>query len=204
MKSILVTTTILVAMASAAGCGGGSDGATNGGSLCGSTPACGGDVTGTWNVTSSCEEVAPESRVRSTMPPACQGTAADGITTTDTTGLTLSFLANGTYAYGGTYRWTTAYVYSDACLRAVDGPVDPAVACGTFTQPGWTCVYDSTLHECKCSISGQSLPGQTGTYRVTGTQISLGAASGPYCQQGSTLGMTVADTGTIQRLELSR
>jgi hypothetical protein len=184
-------------MVAALGCGGG-------GGTCGGTKACGGDVVGTWKVTSSCQtaEITP-------FPLSCDAspTALETVTSAGT----LTFGADLTYTWIGTQTGRAAQTYPDACL-VMNGQT---ITCERLNQllganvmsPSAVCNQGHAGCTCTTELPGQTT-NEAGSYTTTAAGLLTETPTGgspfdfDYCATGGGLSMsprlssivTVADT----------
>jgi hypothetical protein len=199
------------AAADAAGSTGGtgvSDGAAGSGGSCSFT-ACGGDIVGTWHVTSACGSLSPAS-----CPP-----PQSIVIEHETSQGTYTFASDGTVtiAISGTFSETLRYPF--ACL---DGGT--AQACADFQNmaqaaiakadagslESYTCSADVD-QACTCTetLTYPSPQSQTNSYVVSGDHVTIGApldggvgdagapASVGYCVSGNTLTLQLIGDGNV-------
>lgn len=184
----------------ATGCG-------SSGGTCGNTAACGGDIVGTWTITSSCVS-ASASMVDSSCPTA-PGTSSN-VTITGS----ITYNADGSYTSTSTIGGTVQVYLPQSCLTSSG----VTITCDQVNQafqsdptPGLTlnCTGSSGC-TCTETISDQSST-ETGTYTTAAgvvTQTATGgtASETDYCVKGTTMtqsphpGSTMmgeAESGTI-------
>jgi hypothetical protein len=191
MKRVL-TVGILVAAAALAGCGGGGLGGAGG--SCASAKACGGNIVGSWHITSSCLSVDITS---ADDPDFCPGE------TSMESGFTIT--GDGTYSADLTYTETSTVTGNvivhlpPSCLTnqgvtATCGQITQALS-ATATADGFSsvnCVADSGC-TCTVGITPQTTT-VTGTYSTTVAGVltemdngSTTADMSDYCVSGNTL-----------------
>ena len=183
MKTILsvLGASCLAAMMILSGCGGSGDS----GGTCGNTPACGGDIVGTWTIASSCVTPGPS------MPAVCQGT--NDIANIKITG-TITYNADMTYTGNSLVSGSETVMLPLSCLTSSNAPAtcdqlgqlymkDP-------TNQSATC-SGSSICTCKIVISETSMT--TGTYATTAAGLLADTPTGEspsqtdYCVKGKTL-----------------
>jgi hypothetical protein len=166
----------------------------HGGGRCGSLDACGGDVTGTWQVTSSCVEgnLKEAANLSQTLPPACRGNYDQ--VDANVSG-TVSF-ANGS-ATDDTIT-TIDYVLHVpvVCMAAIgiestDLPtacagVGPAIVAGGYHQDVTCSVQGSA---CSCVAKDTFTRDGALTYTISGSKLSYDASNDKmdFCVEGTTL-----------------
>jgi hypothetical protein len=169
------------------GAGGASDGGLDGAPpACPAEPSCGGDVVGTWQITSSCVSFTLD------LSSACPGLTADG-TFTFSGGVTYG--ADMTYVQTGTAGGSVQYHFPPACLQQATCAATGAALMQASIDQGGTfssisCI-DAAGGGCTCPGTLVDSPNdQTGTYTATGgvlTSIPQGGTAGqaPYCVTGN-------------------
>jgi hypothetical protein len=178
----------IVAIVIGAGCGGGTS--SNGDNCTAVVVACGGDITGTWKVVSSCF-----SGAASTSDLDCTGESiyVDSISLE----ATITFSA-GTYDESLTSSSAVSTVTAPvSCLGGAGCPTSVTTDAGesaTCSVSGSNCVCTETI------TGGQSTA--SGTYTTSGSMITVtpsggSAATDGYCVQGSTLTLSQSAASTI-------
>jgi len=174
---------------------------------CTSVSPCGGNVVGTWNVTSSCLKVSGDLDI--TLASAgCQTVPATGFL--QTTG-TWTANADGSYTDGTTTKGSITFQLSTACLTVSSVPVACDRMPSGFEVLGWSsgaCAV--TNGTCTCTLNtnlkgGLGLVNESaltsGYYAASGSNLRLDDTSDyPYCVSGNTLTVTPPSTsltGTI-------
>lgn len=168
--------------------------------------ACGGDVVGTWNVTSSCLELSGDMDVFLTSL-ACATVPVTGYL--ETTG-TFTANANGTYTDNTVTTGSVTFPLDASCLAISGVDVECNRVGSIFSAVGWkTASCTGTGGSCSCSLSTEQEGGMgvvlpytepTGPYSVSGTTLTASNATYSYCTSGDTLTVTPqmqALTGTI-------
>jgi hypothetical protein len=196
----------LVALAAFAGCGGGSDGAS-----CGNTAACGGDVVGTWKITSSCVK-ADMTDFTADCPTATVSSSGLQITGT------ITYNADKTYTSMATISGKVAVTLPASCLSM--GGV--TVTCAQLqqllnTDPSTptTCTGSSS---CTCTVTQMNQTStENGTYTTTAAGLLTQTAAGnttpdesDYCVKGTSMtqsphaGSTMMGAGVTGTIVLSK
>ena len=157
---------------------------------------CGGDVVGTWNVTSSCLELSGDLDVFLTSL-ACPTVPATGFL--QTTG-TLVANADGTYEDNTVTTGSVTFPLDSSCLAISGIQVECDRAGDIFQSLGWTTTACSAADgQCSCALSTEQQGGigavlpfteQTGSYSVSGNTLTLDPATYSYCASGDTLTLT--------------
>ncbi|HXI60539.1 MAG TPA: hypothetical protein VNO55_30970 [Polyangia bacterium] len=182
MKNTLsVTGAIFLAMMGLSGCG-------DSGGACGNTAACGGDIVGTWTVTSSCVS-ATASMFDSSCPGATIGNVNIKVTGTAT------YNADKTYTSSATFSGSESVTQPASCL-SVNGSM---ASCAQLTQslagnPGFKSATCTGTGGCTCNIVlNDDTTMETGTYTTTAagllTETPAGGAASQsdYCVKGKTM-----------------
>jgi non-reducing end alpha-L-arabinofuranosidase len=191
--------------ASTAGSGG-SGGALN----CTNVTACGGNVVGSWTVTSSCLKLSGQMDVQR-LSLGCASVPVNGSLTTSGT-----FRANadGTYTDNTTTRGSATFPLAPSCLSVSSVPVECDRAANIFSAAGWddaTCT--ETNGTCNCSLSteqaaglGQIAPFTTpsGNYTISGTTLTIDQLSHAFCSEGNTLTLTPQASGLTGTVVLQK
>jgi len=211
-----VATAAVVAWLGCLGCGGRTD---HQAPTCSAVTGCGGDLSGTWDVTSMCARVLDGAVLPSAVPE-CEPVTrhALDVAVVIPKNVTIAFSKN-TYSRSGTATLDTSYVFTDACLAATGYPVASADTCMqvgfgiqgrssfngfNFEPSSVTCRLDSA--SCVCQVSGDVLVNDSGTYRVSGSEIFFDgqATSGTYCANNDRAVISVDSTSTTTRMGLKR
>lgn len=173
-------------------CGGSSDGSGS----CGTTAACGGDIVGTWTITSSC--------LNASMPDMdCPG-ATIGSSTLKVTG-TATYNADLTYSHTGTISGTAAFTIPASCLMSQG----TTVTCDQLNQffaaapiPGVT-IHCTGSTSCSCTETATNADAsESGTYTVTAagtlteTTTDGDDTVSDYCVKGTTLNVSEHSGGS--------
>ena len=196
-----------------AGSGGEATGGTGAAqAACSNVTPCGGDVVGTWNVTSSCLTVSGDLSVWYVGLDRCESVSVTG--SLDVTG-TWTANADGTYSDNTTTTGTETLELLGSCLRIEGtcttcsriGPAlasvgyasvtceedpnrDPSLECGL----GCTCL--ATIDETGGLGVAPLYPSGSGTYTVAGSTLLITAREQEYayCASGSTVSVTPLST----------
>jgi hypothetical protein len=196
LRGLLPSLLLTASLAATPSCGGKSSG--NGGGNCPRTMPCGGQIQGTWDITSSC----------ATGAPVMTGTGCPGetvaLTSLNDTG-SLTFNPNGTYMATLNTSGQEAVTIPVSCLSA-GGTTTPTcdqfamALTGALARADGGAVSGSTSAtcttsgaNCNCNLTF-SLPGliAMGTYVASGTGVTVTPNGGApttdgYCVQGNTL-----------------
>jgi non-reducing end alpha-L-arabinofuranosidase len=184
---------------------GASTGGTTGGPSCANVTACGGDVVGSWTVTSSCLKVTGNLDL-SLFGAGCATAPVSGdlaVTGTWTAN------ADGTYTDQTTTTGTQQITLDASCLVISSTKVNCAGAAGLLSSVGYQsltclaaagggCNCTATVHQTGNLGVVSPAPSTSGNHAVAGSVLSLTGDSGNtaygYCASGSTL--TVTPQGT--------
>jgi hypothetical protein len=173
---------------------------------CSNVVACGGDVVGTWNVTSSCLELSGDMDIFITAL-ACATVPVTGYL--QTTG-TFTANADETYVDDTVTTGSVNFPLDSSCLEISGVPVECSRAGDIFGAIGWdtnTCALTEGV--CQCSLSTEQQGGlggilsytlATGDYELEGTTLTAENATYDYCTAGDTLTLTPkmsSLTGTV-------
>lgn len=194
----------------ASGGGAGSGGSQAGGSGgattqpdCPNVSACGGDLVGTWKVTSSCLNLSGDMDV-SLSSLGCATVPVLG--SLKVTG-TWSATAKGVYQDNTVTTGSVTFPLDDACLSVSSVPVTCSEISSIFTALGWntaTCSKNAS-GKCSCSLTANQKGGMgvvspwaelKGNYKISGTGLNTDeTADYSYCVAGDKL--TVSPKPTI-------
>ena len=197
-----------------AGAGGSSASGGSGGSSsqanCPAGQTCGGDLTGTWTVTSSCLTLSG-SMDGSSLYLGCAKVPVTG--SLKVTG-TWTANANGTYSDNTLTTGSMTFPLSSSCLTVSSTPVQCSKISGDFTAAGWdtaTCSTDAS-GQCNCSTTAKQKGGigviypnasDSGAYTTSASGLNVDEQMDySYCVSGDTLTLTPKSnvlplTGTI-------
>ena len=192
-------------------------GSVGGVASCSNVTPCGGDVVGTWNVTSSCLTVGGELNL-SWLGVGCSSAPVTG--SLHVSG-TWTAEADGTYSDNTTTTGTETLELLDSCL-SVSGTCTTCARLGApLASVGYasvTCEEDPNIEPspecglgCTCSATidqaggigvAPMFPSASGTYTVSGSTLTItaGEQEYSYCVSGTTLILTpqsVGRTGTL-------
>ena len=196
---------------------GGSTGTGGAGTSCPDVTACGGNLVGTWTVTSSCLKVSGNLDL---------SLAGAGCPSTPVTGdlqVTGSWTANsdGTYVDNTTTSGTEQFKLAPSCLVISSTPVSCSGAAGLLTSLGYSSLTCPSTADGGCNCIGtiqqtggiglvSPAPSTSGNYTPSGTQITVSGDSGDthysYCASANTITLTpqsanptIAGTIVLQR-----
>jgi non-reducing end alpha-L-arabinofuranosidase len=163
---------------------------------CTNVAPCGGEVVGTWNVTSSCLDLAGDMDVRLTS----LGCATVPVTGALQTTGTFVVNADGTYADNTTTTGQISFPLVSSCLSISGVEVTCDRVGAIFTGVGWkTTACAETNGTCACELStvqqgglGAILPytERNGQYSTSGSTLTASNATYSYCTSGDTLTLT--------------
>jgi hypothetical protein len=188
---------------------GGSSSGGSGGTCPNATP-CGGNVVGTWNVTTSCLKLSGEMDVTLTSLGCSRVPVTGSIQTTGT----YTANADGTYTDNTTTKGTVSFPLAPSCLSISSVPVECVKAASIFSSLGWktnSCV--DTNGQCNCTLSTEQQGGigfvsglatKSGSYTISGTTLQNDDLKYSYCVSGDTLTVTpqmsaLSGTVTLQK-----
>jgi hypothetical protein len=166
----------------------------DGGGRCGSIDACGGEVTGTWQLTSSCVEgnLTAAVNLNQDLPAACRGAYKSVVASV--TG-TVAFNA-GTATNNTTTTIDYDFVANGNCLTAFGVPVsDMTAACAALGPAMIAGKFHNVVNcaveggGCHCTAKNEYPRQETLPYTVQGSKLSYstGGDSMDFCVEGSTL-----------------
>lgn len=215
VRACVWATTFVVASLASVGCGGRTDQAA----ACSAVTGCGGDLVGTWDVTSMCVRVLDGAEVPSAVAE-CEPVSrhALDVAVIVPKDITATFTKD-TYFRSGTATLDTSYVFTDACLAADGYDVASAATCDqvglgiqggssfsgfTFSPAVVTCRLDSA--SCVCQVSGDVTVNDSGSYRVSGPSISFDGQTTPgtYCSGNDRALISTDSTSATTRIGLKR
>ena len=175
---------------------------TGGGGSCSNVPACGGDVVGTWTVTSSCLSVAGQ------MDMAVVGLSCTSATVTGSLQVTGTWTANanGTYSDNTTTSGNEHLTLPAACLRVSGVTITcdrigavllaagyASVICTSAASGGCTCSATVNQNGWMAVVSPDV--STSGEYTTSGTVVTLDSeAKYSFCASGNQLNMTPQGT----------
>jgi hypothetical protein len=181
-----------------AGCGGnGNQGFGVGGpTMCGQVSPCGGDPTGTWNLTTGCVTGVGIKDAESGTSGACPGESV-GITAVSVSG-TVTFNSDMTYTFTAlTSQGTYSLSVPSSCLNGASC----STVAGSLEESG---VFESASCSgssgCSCTaLQTPIVDSESGTYTISGDTLTTVPGTGstttlPFCVMGSTLHLL--DTST--------
>jgi hypothetical protein len=150
------------------------------GGNCAEVMACGGDVTGTWKITSTCVSGANSTDI---------GTCAGETLQVDS----VDFEGTITFDTGGTYEESLTSGSVAETLTVPTSCLGGAACTASSSDAGISGVCGVSGSNCVCSVSiSQTSNTASGTYSTSGSMITVTpagdtATSDGYCVQGNTL-----------------
>lgn len=185
-----------------AGCGGGSGSqgyGVGGTTMCGQVAACGGDVTGTWKMSSGCITAAGIKDAEGGSSSSCPG-ASVGVTSISISG-TAIFNADMTYTFTALQEQATySFNFPGSCLNGLSCSY---IASSLESSGDFQSANCSGSSGCSCTAVGAANGDtETGTYTISGNMLTTTSSAGdvstvPYCVMGSTLHMLDTSTMTM-------
>jgi hypothetical protein len=184
---------------------GGSGGGNGAAGTCSNGAACGGNLVGTWNVTSSCLTVGGELDL-SLFGAGCPTAPVTG--SRHVSG-TWTANADGTYTDGTTTTGTEQFTLVPACLVISSTPVTCEGAAGLLKTIGYATLQCTPSSAGGCSCAGtvnqagslgllSFAPSTSGTYSTSGSVATITGDSGDanysYCVANDTLTVTPTST----------
>ena len=165
--------------------------------MCGQVSACGGDLTGTWTITSGCLTSAGVKDAESGATGSCSGLTV-AVTNISVSG-TVTFNADMTYTFASLQEQSTLTLNAPAsCVGSGSCSALASALESTGDVASATC---SGTSGCSCTaMQTPQTETESGTYSVSGSTVttvpSTGTASStPFCVQGSVLHLL--DTSTM-------
>jgi non-reducing end alpha-L-arabinofuranosidase len=175
---------------------GGSGGSTTPTS-CPNGTTCGGNLVGTWKVSSSCLTLSGEmdGYLLYLGCPKVPVTGSLKVTGTWTAN------ANGTFSDNTTTTGSMTFALSGSCLLVSSTPVECPKIAGVFTAAGWTSAKCETDGggQCNCTTTADQKGGlglvspyaaETGSYKTSGGNLTIEDQPYSYCVSGDTLTVT--------------
>jgi hypothetical protein len=192
--------------------GGTSNQGGSGGALsCNNVTPCGGNVVGTWNVTSSCLNVSGEMDVSLGML-GCKTVPAIGSLQVE--GGTLVVNADGTYSDTTNTKGSVTFPLSPSCLTVSSVAITCEKATNTFKALGWkNSACTDTNGQCSCSLGADQDggPGLVSPYTVSdaryttaGNELTLDILKYSYCASENTLTLTPLTAGLSGNIVFQR
>jgi hypothetical protein len=191
------------------GCGGDAsgpgDGGVHGEGMC-SVSGCGGDIEGTWAVTSVCAHL-PGAVM--TGLPACDTVGKDAVNSAKFAPMGLELAFTGmTYTQTGSVKATFTYAYTNACLTAQSGLTASVDTCAEVQmnlnnagQAG-TCRFSADT--CVCDMDEVFPASDSGAYSVEGTALVMGSDKTPFCVHGDTAELATSNSSFSGSMSLER
>ncbi|MGH7436636.1 MAG: hypothetical protein ACRENE_13260 [Polyangiaceae bacterium] len=177
---------------------GGGCSSSSGGGSCGSVAGCGGNLVGTWKITSSCTSGSQGSPSTS-----CPGETIN-IDSSTVTG-TFTFNSDGTYQSTLVSSATETVTFPASCVAMLGASLTCAQVAAQLNGAGtgggltesWTCQGSGG---CNCNVDASITGSANGTYTTSGAALTTmptgqsTAGSSSYCVQGSTLYMSAGSS----------
>lgn len=168
-----------------AGCSGSTS--SGGGPNCSSFNACGGNIAGTWRVTSEC--------VGSQYNPFAANCPSATFSESASVSGTLAFNTDGTYTITDMGSATGALSIPSSCLSVGGATLTCDQLQADFNGDGGTgttATCSTTSSGCSCQLhANQASMTENGTYTTSGSNLTLTSngvsSTAPYCVQGSGL-----------------
>lgn len=190
MGRVVVSVAAVVVAVASSGCGsdgGGKDVNVGGPTGCGQVAPCGGDLTGTWMLTTAC--ITADGLRETVSASGCPGISVE-VSELNTIGK-VTFSADGTYSTDGLSAQTLATVSLPvACAIGGSCQAEEESLQSDETVESGTCSGTST---CVCTAREvQTDSGATGTFSISGTTVTLDGGGllgegGSYCVEGTHL-----------------
>ena len=171
-------------------------GATNGGgptASCTNVTPCGGNVVGTWTVSSSCLKFSGD------MDATLASLGCPSVPVTGSLTTTGTFIANtdGTFTDNTTTTGSATFPLAPACLSISSVPRTCEQVGGIFLSLGWaTSSCTVTNGQCNCAVTAEQHGGlgtisgvatKKGKYMVADKTLTTDDLSFPFCASGNTL-----------------
>jgi non-reducing end alpha-L-arabinofuranosidase len=193
--------------ASSGGSGGSATGGTSGGSgpTCSATTPCGGDVTGTWKVTSSCLSVSGELNLKPFG-------SCEHVPTTGTRAVTgsITMRADGTLSDNTVTTGADTMTLGPECLMVSSTPVTCDGLGELFKSMGYaTALCTPANGGCTCATTVQQTgslglvsgaPTKDGNYKTTGGELAVTGdadAKYSYCRSGDSVTLMPVSTNPL-------
>ena len=184
---------------------GGSTGTGGAGASCPNVTACGGDLVGTWTVTSSCL------KVTGNLDLSLAGAGCPSVAVTGDLQVTGSWTANsdGTYVDNTITSGTEQFRLAPSCLVISSTKVTCSGAAGLLTSLGYSSLTCPSTADGGCDCMGtihqtggiglvSPAPATSGYYTPAGNQVTMSGDSGntqySYCVSANTITLTPQST----------
>jgi hypothetical protein len=172
-------------------------GGTDEGGKCGDTSACGGDVTGTWKISSTCFDMEPQMPGSMSCPGATAQSADLAMSGTVTYG------ADKTYQSNVTVTGKVVIKMPASCLTQ-QGVTVTCAQLQTALQSsdeGYESVSCTGSSDCSCTMQlAPETEMQSGTYSTAGGKLTMTSGGSPedndYCVAGNKLTLSPADASS--------
>jgi hypothetical protein len=193
-----------------AGTAGQGSGGTGVSSTCSPTATCGGNVVGTWNVSTSCLNLSGDMDV-STTSLGCLTIPVNG--SLQSTG-TMVFNGDGTYTDSTRTTGNMTFPLASSCLSVSMVPVGCDKVGNIFKAVGWTTAACTVASDgCDCSVATDHPAGAgtiapytepTGSYTISGSTLTVDTLRYAYCVSGDTLTLFPEKSGLAGAVVLQR
>lgn len=167
---------------------------------------CGGDITGTWDVTGLCVHMT--SQVMTGIPECDAASKAAFESAKVVPASARIVFADASYTESGTARVTLHYVYTNTCLNQQSGLNASADTCNEVQtnlvgagQPAECALKSET---CACDLTQEIPLSQSGSYTVKGSVLSMDDELNPFCVHGDAAEVRKKIGGFSGSLTLSR
>jgi hypothetical protein len=193
----------VVAMFLLCSCGGDSGG--SGGSC--SISGCGGDIKGTWDVTAMCSNVSAAATPMTGIA-ACDAGLKAAIAGAKTIPMDLQLtFTDTTYSIAGNFQVAFHYTFTKECLAAQSVTASASTCsqiASSMSGSGINGTCAASGGACACDVTEAQPLNANEPYTVSGTMLTLGSSSGPYCVTGDTAQFSGGANGFSGALTLKR
>src|SRR5262245_24717521 len=184
------------------GCGG--DASKAGGAGACDVSGCGGDIEGTWAVTSMCGH--PTAPIMTGVS-ACDESTKESAKTTRFVPMGLQVVFSDTgYTQSGNVKKEYTYVYTDACLGAQSGLAASVETCAevetNLNGAGQAGTCKLRADTCVCHLSEVGPMSASGAYSVEGTDLVMGGTKTPFCVHGDEAELAAVTSSFSGRMSL--
>jgi hypothetical protein len=182
---------------------------------CGRVQPCGGDVVGDWTFTEDCNSAAHVAAIEADFakmaePTWCAIQKLVGIAPLASG--SVRFGADGTYALDLVFGGTLDINYPASCLIGAScdettAMLQAQIDAGTYPVPSVSSISCSGSSSCLCRATVDSPQSESGTYGISGSVLTLTAASGAvtnesFCIDGSALHLLGTSTGSTGQTDV--
>jgi hypothetical protein len=179
---------------------------------CGHVQPCGGDVVGDWTFTEVCNSASHVAAIEADFAKMAEPTwcAIQRLVGIDPLASgSLRFDAAGTYVLDLVFGGTLDIDYPASCLIGASCDetttmLQDQIDAGTYPLPSVSSISCSGTSSCLCHATVNSLQSESGTYSISGSAMTLTAASGAvtnesFCIDGSALHLLGTSTGSTSQ-----